>query len=393
MRRIAYFDCFSGASGDMILGALLHAGADADALRQMLSRLDIGAWSLEMEDVARHGIGALRAIVRTPEESGHGRHLHHIETIIRSAGLPREVEEPAIAIFRRLGEAEAAIHQTDVESLHFHEVGAVDAIVDIVGACVLLHLLGIERVFASPLPMGHGFVECMHGTIPLPAPAVVELTKGVPTYGVDAEAELVTPTGAAILTTLAESFGPMPALRTKAVGYGAGSRELPDRPNLLRVVIGEEPREASVDTVAVVETNIDDLSPQFYEAAMERLFQAGALDVFLQPVVMKKSRPGVLVTALCPPALVEKVAAVLFAETTTLGVRIYEARRQCMERRLVPVETPYGAIRMKVARWGDMVDRAMPEYEDVRRAADAARAPVTRVWEAAMLAYREQKGT
>lgn len=391
MSRVAYFDCFSGTSGDMILGALLQCGVEPKRLREALSSLKIGDWTLQVESVTRHGIGALRVHVEAVDEATHGRHLHHIEQIISEAELPASVINQALAIFRRLGEAEAAVHQTDVQSLHFHEVGAVDAIVDIVGACLLLHMLGIQRVVCSPLPMGRGFVECMHGTIPLPAPAVVELTKGVPTYGVDIEAELVTPTGAAILTTLAESFGPLPAMVMSQSGYGAGSRDLENRPNLLRVVLGEDQAPGQVEEVAIIETNIDDMSPQFYETAMDRLFAAGALDVYLQPVIMKKSRPGTLLTVLCDPYLADNLAATLFAETSTLGVRITKAERRCMARHVSTVSTPYGEIRMKSARWGDQVVKAAPEYEDVRKAAENAGVPATQVWETAMLAFRTKE--
>ncbi len=391
MARVAYFDCFSGVSGDMALGALLACGIAPEQLQKALSGLDIGAWSLEVEPVSRHGIGALHVVLKAPQDPSHGRHLHHIEEIISQAALPSKVQEAAIAVFRNLAQAEAHIHQTDIQSLHFHEVGAVDAILDIVGTCLLLEQLGVDQVVASPLPMGRGFVDCMHGRIPLPAPAVVELTKGIPTYGVDVEAELVTPTGAALLTTLATNFGPQPLMRVTASGYGAGTRELPDRPNLLRVLIGEveEPRG---ETIAVVETNIDDLSPQFYESVMERLFTAGALDVYTQPILMKKNRPAVLLTVLCPPELVDRMASLLFEQTTTLGVRTCNVQRRCMARDWVQVDTIYGKIRVKVARWGNAVAKAMPEYDDVKKAADACAAPVARVWEAAMAAYWKAEG-
>jgi len=390
--RIAYFDCFSGASGDMILGALLQCGVRTGELGEYFRRLDLGHWSLTAEPVTRHGIAGFRVVVECTEEQEHGRHLGDIEDLIRQAGLPAVVEERAIAVFRRLAEAEAAIHQRDVQSLHFHEVGAVDAVVDIVGACALLDILNVSEVVCSPLPMGRGFVECMHGTIPLPAPAVAELTKGCPVYGVDVEAELVTPTGAAILTTLASRFGPMPPMKVAEVGYGAGSRELADRPNLLRVFIGETASPPDRDEVAVVETNIDDLSPQFYEAAIERLFKAGALDVFTQPIYMKKNRPAVLLSVICPPELVDAVAEVMFAETSTIGVRIMKAERRCMNRWIEVVSTEFGDIRMKVAQWQDTATKAMPEYDDIRRLADEKGVPVQQVWEAAMAAYRNKKG-
>lgn len=401
MMRTAYFDCFSGVSGDMALGALIQCGVEPDRLKELLSGLDLGDWSLSAERVSRHGIGALRVTVHAPDAHGHGRHLADIEHIIERASLPAWVAQSAASVFAHLAEAEARIHQTDVQSLHFHEVGAVDAIIDIVGACALLHELGVDHIAASPLPMGHGFVECMHGTIPLPAPAVIELTRGIPTYGVDVEGELVTPTGAAILAALAAQFGPAPPMKVMASGYGAGSRDLPDRPNLLRVVIGEGAAASGPDgpcgsedrdDIAVIETNMDDLSPQFYDTAMARLFAAGALDVFTHPVQMKKNRPGTMLTVLCRPVDVDLMAAVLFAETTTLGIRVTRAQRRCMERSSVVVSTEYGDIRVKTAWWGEEIAKAMPEYDDVKHAAEQSSTPAPVVWESALAAYR-MKGT
>ncbi|MBM3494994.1 MAG: nickel pincer cofactor biosynthesis protein LarC [Armatimonadetes bacterium] len=390
MNRIAYFDCPSGVAGNMVLGALLHCGADADRLRDRLAALDLGEWSLHIEDRSVNGVGATHVDIVTAEEHGHGRHLSHIEDLIEGGGLPRDVQVSSINVFRRLAQAEAAVHGVDVESLHFHEVGAVDAIVDIVGSCLLLHDLGVGRVVCSPLPVGHGYVRCMHGTIPIPAPAVVELTLGTPTYGVDVEAELVTPTGAALMTALAEQFGPQPTMAAECAGYGCGTRELPDRPNMLRVLIGT-PSPSGTDEVAVVETNIDDLSPQMYELTMERLFAAGALDVFTSPIQMKKNRPATLLTVLCSPDLVDAMAALLFAETTTLGVRVSQQRRMCMARDVVSVDTDFGAIRVKVASWGDRVRKPAPEYDDVKAAAVRSGAPAILVAEAALAAYRRMQ--
>ena len=397
MGRIAYFDCPSGISGNMALGALLACGADRDRFVTLMQTLNIGDWSLEITPKQEHGIGALHVEVRTPPETGHGRHLHHIEDIIGGSDLPEAVRDRAIAVFRRLGEAEAAIHQTDIQSLHFHEVGAVDAIVDIVGTCLLLQLLNIDRIVCSPLPMGRGFVKCMHGMIPLPAPATVELTRGIPTYGVDLEAELVTPTGAALMASLADAFGPQPSMRLETVGYGAGTMTLPDRPNLLRVMIGGagsgEARE-----VAIIETNLDDMSPQMYDLAIERLYANGALDVYAAAIQMKKNRPGVLLTVLCAPADTARLADVLFRETTTLGVRVMRSERICMEREIVTVATEYGDIRIKVARSTSPASanhagtsKAMPEYDDVRSAAVRHGVAAAEVSQAALRAYHERR--
>lgn len=412
MGRVAYFDCPSGIAGNMALGALLACGADRDALIRRLGTLDLGEWSLEVVRKEEHGIGALHVDVKTPPETGHGRHLHHIEAMISSGDLPDRVRAQAIAVFRRLGEAEAGIHGVDIQSLHFHEVGAVDAIVDIVGTCLLLHDLGVDRVVCSPLPMGRGFVRCMHGVIPLPAPATVALTRGVPTYGVDIEGELVTPTGAALMTALADEFGPQPSMRVESVGYGAGTMTLPDRPNIVRVMVGQ-PGSGEVREVAVVETNVDDMSPQLFDVAMERLLQVGALDVYASPIQMKKNRPGLLITVMCPPECVRAVVEVLFSETTTLGVRVRNCERMCMEREVVAVTTEYGDIRVKVGRWdaarrdeaaasavsaseehgtrqsGDAgICKAMPEYDDVKAAALRHGVPARVVAEAAVRAFR-----
>jgi uncharacterized protein (TIGR00299 family) protein len=387
MGRTAYFDCASGISGDMTLAALLDCGGDAEMLISRLQSLNLGEWSLAVTDVSDHGIGARHVAVSVPPEQGHGRHLHHIEEIIRGGDLPPTVQDRAIAVFRRLAEAEAEIHKVDVQSLHFHEVGAVDAIVDIVGVCLLLDQLKVDRIACSPLPMGHGFVECMHGVIPLPAPATVALTRGFPTYGVDVEGELVTPTGAALMTTLATEFGPQPAMHVERVGYGAGTRRYPDRPNVLRVMLGEADVRAT-EEVCVVETNIDDLSPQLYDITQDRLFEAGALDVFTAPVFMKKNRPATLLTVLCSEQALRNIVAVLFAETTTLGVRISRCGRLCMERETVVLATEYGDIRIKVACWDGEQAKAMPEYDDVKAAALRNGVPARVIADAAMAAYR-----
>ncbi len=390
MPRVAYFDCPSGIAGDMTLAALMDCGVDAAVLSDGLRSLRLDPWELRVVEDSDHGIGGLHAEVAVSAESGHGRHLHHIEEIIGASEVPHRVKEQAIAVFRRLGEAEAAIHRVDIQQLHFHEVGAVDAIVDIVGACLLLDLLGVDTVTCSPLPMGRGQVECMHGVIPLPAPATVALTQGVRTYGVELEAELVTPTGAALMVTLAERFGPQPSMRVQKVGYGIGTRRFSDRPNVLRVMIGEADA-IELGQVVVIETNIDDLSPQFYDIAMERLFEAGALDVYTSAIGMKKNRPGTLLTVLCPEDRVRSVTEVLFSETTTLGVRMFRCDRLCMERKTVSVATRYGTIRLKIASWEGGNPKVMPEYEDVKAAAMQFGVPARVISEHAIAAYRKMQ--
>jgi pyridinium-3,5-bisthiocarboxylic acid mononucleotide nickel chelatase len=377
----------------MTLGALLSCGASEADLRAGLDRLRLPGWRLDLTETSRNGIGATDVTVTITEPQGHGRHLHHIEEILAASDLSEPIRQRALTIFTRLAEAEAKIHQTTVERIHFHEVGAVDAIVDIVGACLGLEILGVEQVICSPLPMGKGFVECAHGTIPLPAPATLELIQGVPVYGIDLEGELVTPTGAALMTTLATSFGPMPTMKVRATGYGAGKKEFGNRPNLLRVVIGETVEDAfsGAPEIVVLETNVDDLSPEFYEPLTERLLEAGAADVYLTPIQMKKGRPGTLLTVLASPDLTDTLAGIIFRESSTLGLRQSTMRRLCLDREWKPVETPYGPIRVKTGSWRGLETTASPEYEEVKAAARAHNVPAKTVHQAALQAYHNKK--
>jgi len=384
--RIAFLDCFAGISGDMALGATVDAGADPEALRAELAKLDISEYELTFEKAARRGITGTLARVKL-SKSDHSRHLPEIEKIIEGSGLPERARTNSLRVFRRLAEAEAKVHGISVNQVHFHEVGAVDAIVDVVGACVGLELLGVEQVYGSAIPYPHGYVNAAHGTMPNPAPATAEMLIGVPTYGVDLEAEIVTPTGAALLAALASSFGPCPPMRVTSVGYGAGTMDLPVS-NMLRVVVGEQSATPiGGDRVAQIETNLDDLNPQFYEVVMERLFAAGALDVFLTPIQMKKSRPGTLLTVLCPPEAVSAVSDILFAETSTLGLRVAEMSRLCLDRAWESVHTPYGDIRVKLGAAGGEVRTFAPEYEDCKAAAARHGIAVKQVHDAAIAAY------
>ncbi|MDO8684344.1 MAG: nickel pincer cofactor biosynthesis protein LarC, partial [Armatimonadota bacterium] len=351
--RVAYFDCFAGISGDMTLGALIAAGADAESLKQQLAALQLTGYDLQVQQVRKRGIAATDVTV-TLTEHQHERRLGDIVGMISSSSLTDSVKNKSISIFEKLAEAEGHVHGCPIDHVHFHEVGAVDAIVDIVGAAICLDLLGIELVIASPLPMPHGFVESAHGTFPLPAPATVELLKGIPVRGVDVEGELVTPTGAAILKALASKFGPIPSIKLDKIGYGAGKSEH-KFPNVLRVIIGDmEVYEADIITepLLILETNIDDLNPQFYDSAMDRLFEAGARDVYLSPIQMKKNRPATLLSILCDPHLASIMLSIIFEETSTLGVRIQEVQRACLERTWETAQTSYGPIRIKIGSLG-----------------------------------------
>jgi pyridinium-3,5-bisthiocarboxylic acid mononucleotide nickel chelatase len=389
--KIAYFDCFAGISGDMTLGALIGAGADADRLRKGLAGLGVGGYQI---DVGKKMTGMIEAtdvrVILDDRYRHHRRRLHDIREMIRSAELSEPVKQTTERIFLKLAEAEAKVHGGSPEEVHFHEVGAVDAIIDIVGTALCLEMLGWPKVIASPMPTFHGYAKGSHGTFPLPAPATAEILRGVPWRKLDIEGELVTPTGAAIIRELAAGFGPLPAMIIESIGYGAGKSDF-GIPNALRVMIGREATGAESQGVTVIETNIDDLNPQFYETAMERLFAAGALDVFLTPIQMKKNRPGILLSVICDPDLAETIAAVILAETSTFGVRISRWERLCLDRRWEEVATEFGVIRIKVGERDGRVITASPEYDDCKRAAAEHGVAVRRVHEsAAALFYRKE---
>ncbi|HEX8188691.1 MAG TPA: nickel pincer cofactor biosynthesis protein LarC, partial [Pyrinomonadaceae bacterium] len=398
--KTLYFDCFAGVSGDMTLGALVGAGADARELTGRLALLGVGGYEIGFEKVDRSGINATRAVVRLTREDSRHRHLSHIEKIIGDSRLNDPVKERALKIFRRLGEAEARVHGVPVERIHFHEVGAVDAIVDVVGACIGFELLQVERFVSSALHVGSGTVEMAHGRFPVPPPAVAELLKGAPVYSTDIVGELVTPTGAAIVATVCEEFGALPRMSIEATGYGAGGREYKNFPNVLRVLVGESDGAGGTragvppqgdEELLMVETNVDDVSPQVLGYLLERALEGGALDCFFTHAQMKKGRPGVLVSILCRPSDGEAMQGLLFAETPTLGVRSYSVRRRALEREAVTVETEFGTIAVKVARKEGRTVGATPEYEDCRAAALAHNVPLRVVQEAALAAFRRSE--
>jgi pyridinium-3,5-bisthiocarboxylic acid mononucleotide nickel chelatase len=413
--RIAYLDCFAGISGDMFLAALLDVGVDPKILHEATSVLNLKA-TLKIEKVDRSGISSTKVHVFEGEQPAekththphthdhahthdhehkhehiHGRSLTVICNLINAAPLADAVKQTAIQTFELLGASEAKIHNVPIEKIHFHEVGAVDAIVDIVAASAGIHALQIDHWHCSPLNVGGGMVDCAHGRFPVPAPAAADLLRNIPTYSAHIEKELVTPTGAALIRTLAPTFGPQPAMRVQQIGYGAGSRNPKDFPNVLRLSIGESDESTSTsptDTVAVLETALDDLSPQLLAYVAEKALAIGALDVMLTPVIMKKGRPGTLLTILCNPSEVDALQQLVLRETSTLGIRIRFDRRVCLDRRHASVDTPYGSIRIKIGALGQQEYNAAPEFEDCRAAATQHNVPLKIVQQAAIAAYR-----
>jgi uncharacterized protein (TIGR00299 family) protein len=378
---ICYFDAFSGISGDMLVGSLADAGANPRAITDAIESLETGA-VLSFEKVTRAGIAATKFHVAATESHAH-RHLHHILDLIAKSSLSPRAQANAAAIFQRLGEVEAAVHHVPIERVHFHEVGAVDSIADIVGVCAALDELDIDTLYCSPLNLGSGTVKTEHGVLPVPAPATAALVEGKPVYARGPAFELTTPTGAAVATTLAKEFGVMPPMTIAHTGYGAGGRDFAEQANVLRVFVGHPTGALEATTVTVIEANIDDLSPQVLAYAVERLFDRGALDVTLQPLEMKKGRPGTLLRAIARPEDREALAAIVFAETSTLGLRMYAAERRVQSRSWVDVETPHGRVRMKVSGEGSYA----PEYEDCRRVALSAGVPLKQILAEANYAY------
>ena len=385
----AYFDCFSGISGDMTLGALLDAGVPVDQLRAELHGLNLPGWELSAEKVWKNGMAATHAKVFAQDTTTH-RSLSTILEIIEKSNLASGVKDRAAAIFRKLGEAEAAVHDVPLEKIHFHEVGAVDAIIDIVGACIGFSALGIESFACSALNVGGGTAKMAHGVLPVPAPATARLLLDKPTYSNGVQQELVTPTGAAIVATLCSHFGPQPPMSVSTIGYGAGTADLEGQPNVLRLMVGEAVEQraaAESETIRVLEANLDDMNPQIYGYFLEKALAAGALDVFSTPVQMKKNRPGMLVTVLCKPEDEPKFHDMLFAETTTLGVRTYTAERRVLARQWDTVRTSFGEVRIKVARLNGHIQQASPEFEDCRKLAEAKNVPLQRVMDEAIRAW------
>jgi pyridinium-3,5-bisthiocarboxylic acid mononucleotide nickel chelatase len=391
--KTLYFDCFAGASGDMILGALVGVGVEPRALIEQLSLLDVSDYEVSFETVDRSGISATHARVQTGHQHAH-RHLSDILKIIYGSRLSDGVKDRAARIFSRLAEAESKIHNVPIEQIHFHEVGALDAIIDVVGACIGFELLGIERFACSELHVGSGMVEMAHGRFPVPPPAVAELLKNAPVYSSDIKGELVTPTGAAIIMAVCQEFGHLPKMKIERTGYGAGTREYQNFPNALRLILGddEEAGKFNEERLFIIETNIDDMSPQIYGHVLEQAFERGALDCYFTNAQMKKNRPGSLVSILCRQSELDVLCELLLTETTTLGVRYYEVQRRSLERETTKVSTAFGAIDVKVARLNGRIIKAMPEYEQCRAAALDAGVALHLVEEAARSAFVKLQG-
>jgi uncharacterized protein (TIGR00299 family) protein len=388
--KLVYFDCFSGISGDMALGALVDAGCDVQHLRAELEKLNVSGWQLSAEKVWKNGMAATYVKVSAEDQQKH-RSLSAILEILSNSQLAGPVRERAAAIFQRLGQAEARVHDVPLEKIHFHEVGAIDAIVDIVGACVGFAALGIEKFACSPLNVGGGTAKMAHGVLPVPAPATASLLKGKPTYSNGVQSELVTPTGAAIIATLCDSAGPQPPMTVASIGYGAGTADLEGQPNVLRIMIGEAVEKIVPgydEEIAVIEANLDDMNPQIYGYVLEKALAAGALDVYTTPVQMKKNRPGTLLTILCKPSDTNALISLIFAETTTFGARTYRAQRRALPRESVKVTTTYGDVRIKLSRVNGRILHVAPEYDDCRKLATEKNVPLQQVISEALRRYQ-----
>ncbi len=379
--KIAYFDCFSGVSGDMILGSLIDAGLDLAALKKILSTIPLSGYEITAEKVMKNGIAGTSFRVVTGK-ADRARHLDDILQLIKGSSLSDKAKDSACAIFRSIASVEADIHGTTIDKIHFHEIGAVDSIIDIAGACAALDMMGIDAVYCSRVNVGSGFVTTDHGVLPVPAPATARLLAGAPVYSSGIEAELATPTGAAIMKHFAGRFGPLPDMTVRTIGHGAGMKDLPV-PNLLRVYIGEDDAREGYDTVLSLETNIDDMNPEFYQHACERLLEAGALDVYTTPIIMKKGRPGALLTVLAREELREILTDILFAETTTAGVRVSHLERTVLDRSMKRLQTRFGELSVKILSRGGRVITVSPEYEECRAMAKELRVPLKEIYDEA----------
>jgi len=390
---VAYFDCFAGAGGDMIVGSLLDAGAELSSIEKELSRLHTPGYTLRSERVQRRGLTGTKFTVEIEAQSPPPeRKFSDIQDMIARSQLAPRVASRASRIFTKLAESEAQVHGTALQEVHFHEVGAIDSIVDIVGACVGLELLGVDQMYCSAIPVGSGTLECLHGTLPVPAPATARLLVGAKVTPAGVAGEVTTPTAAAVLTSLTEGYGSIPSMNVTSVGYGAGSRDTSEIPNLLRVFIGELEAPGTADTVVELSANIDDCTGEVLGATIEKLLSAGSRDAWVVPIVMKRSRPGYLLSALCSESNVDRIEQIIFEETTTFGIRHRRVERSKLAREHLTVETPYGPIRIKIGRHGQREATSSPEFADCEAAASAHSVPIKEVMSAAQAAYRNRDG-
>ncbi|MEE8074033.1 MAG: nickel pincer cofactor biosynthesis protein LarC [Candidatus Binatia bacterium] len=387
--KIAYFDLISGISGDMTVGALLHLGLPREKLERELKKLRGLRYRLEVGKKFVNGIRATRFRVRT-KEGGAGRSWKKIRELIQKSSLGSDVKERGIAIFSRLAEAEGRIHGVSPERVHFHEVGAVDSIVDIMAAAIGTHYFNIDSFVFSRVPLGRGVVPSRHGALPVPAPATLELLKGFSVQWTNLDAETITPTGAAILSALASRVGDMPRMTIEKIGYGAGEREFPDRPNLLRVLLGEKSPAWGHDEMVVLETNIDDMNPEIYDYVLDRLFAAGARDVSLSPIQMKKNRPGTMLRIISEPSTRDKLAEIVFKETSTIGIRYYPVNRMILKRVPLRLKTRFGTVGVKMIEEPDGEKRAIPEYDEMKKLAEVKRVPIKRLYDEVLRSFKEK---
>jgi len=386
-KRIIYFDCFSGISGDMILGALVNIGVDLKKIQKGLRTLNLKGCKLNSRQVKRNGfIGTKVNVVlnQTSQKSHHARSFNDIKSLIEKSDLPKIVKSNSIAIFRRIGKVEAKVHGTTINRIHFHEVGSIDSIIDIVGGSLAMDLLDADLIVSSPINTGEGIVKCDHGILPVPAPATLELLKGIPCYSSGVKKELTTPTGAAFIEHFAEKFGSLPNMEMLSTGYGAGTHEIKNIPNLLRVVLGMSKESSHHLSMKVIETNIDDMNPELYDYVIDQLFKVGAVDVFFVPINMKKNRPGILLSVITSTEYFDSVVQVLLEETSTLGVRHYDVDRVVLPRKQTTIMTPFGKVRVKIGGLDESTRTISPEYEDCRKIALKKEIPVKRVYDEAL---------
>ena len=381
--NIAYFDCYSGISGDMILGALVDLGVDLKKIRAGLKTLGLSKeYEIKSRIVKRGLISGIKVdVVVKPVRRPHSRSFRDIKTLIDQSGLSPKIKSNAVEIFKRIAKAEAKVHHTSMDKVHFHEVGAVDSIVDIVGGVIGMDLLNVQRIISSPLNVGEGFVECAHGTLPVPAPATLKLLDGIPCFSTGIKKELVTPTGAAMIGFFSEKFQSLPRMKVLKAGYGAGDHVVEKTPNMLRVILGELEGQGEAQSMTMVETNIDDMNPEFYEHVMELLFKAGAVDVTFTPVIMKKNRPAVTLSVMTPAEKTEKIARILLSETSTFGVRYYAVNRITLDREIQTLKTPYGPVKVKVGSLDGGILKFSPEYEDCKKIARREKLPIKKIYE------------